>query len=303
MKLPESRSHISTENRNPRSMDMHEWSVDKCVANMVTEEEYVQKALESSQKKLTAFIEMILPKFRTGGRLIYIGAGTSGRLGVLDASELPPTYQLEPGRIIGLIAGGDKALRLSSEGKEDDYNGSHEELDNLKLNENDAILGIAAGGTTPYVVGALEYFKQTASNGITGLLSCAQIEAKPFIDALLIVDTGPELVTGSTRMKAGTVTKLILNIISTTLMVQIGRIHENLMIDMKASNEKLIDRAIRMIGALTGLEREASFKLLLSANNQVKPALMMFFEKVELDIACEIIKKNEGRLKLKEDNI
>jgi len=175
--------------------------------------------------------------------------------------------------IVGLIAGGDASLRTSSESKEDDRAGAHEELDLLALTPNDTVLGIAAGGTTPYVLGALEYAHDRGS--LTGLLACAHVEAQPWIDHAIVVLTGPEVVTGSTRMKAGTATKLVLNTISTTLMVRMGKVYENLMVDLRATNDKLTDRAARIISTITALDREHSLKLLDSAGGSVKHAIVM----------------------------
>jgi N-acetylmuramic acid 6-phosphate etherase len=235
----------------------------------------VLSALDAARAALTAFIEAAEPRFIAGGRLIYLGAGTSGRLGVLDASEAPPTFQVEPGRIVGIIAGGDSALRKSSEGKEDDPRGAAAELDTLHLTPNDTVLGIAAGGTTPYVVGGVGYAKSVQPGALTGMLVCSPIARPLGVDHLLVVAVGPEVLTGSTRMKAGTATKLALNTISTTLMIRSGRVFENLMVDVRATNAKLRDRAARIVATLTGLSREASFELLERAGGAVKTAVVM----------------------------
>lgn len=273
--LPPDRSHILTEARNPRTMNLHELSASQLVEIIRHEDAAVLTAMEHAAPAITAFIEAVEPRFAAGGRLIYLGAGTSGRLGVLDASEAPPTYCLEEGRIIGIIAGGDSALRTSSEGREDDPEGAREALSTLNLTEKDAVLGIAAGGTTPYALGALRYAKSLSSRLVTGMLSCSPIPAPPACDHLIVAPTGPEVLTGSTRMKAGTATKLVLNTISTTLMVRTGRVYENLMVDVRASNAKLRDRAARIITQLTGLSREQSFDLLDRAGGSVKTAVLM----------------------------
>jgi N-acetylmuramic acid 6-phosphate etherase len=194
---------------------------------------------------------------------------------VLDASEAPPTFQLPPGRIVALIAGGDAALRTSSEGMEDDPQGAREALEALGLSVNDAVLAIAAGGTTPYALGALRLAKGLCPDVLTGLLACSPVPKPEHADHLLILETGPEVVTGSTRMKAGTATKLALNIISTTLMIQEGRVFENLMVDLRATNTKLRDRAARIISTLTGLARDAAFLALDAAGGDVKTAVLM----------------------------
>jgi N-acetylmuramic acid 6-phosphate etherase len=284
MPLPD-RSHLLTEQRNPRSMNLHTLSVQACVALFNEENKLINDAMAAAAPALTAFIEAASERFNRGGRLIYIGAGTSGRLGVLDASECPPTFHTPPEKVVGLIAGGDSALRKSSEGKEDDPEGAHAELAALNLTASDTLLGIAAGGTTPYVLGALAFAKSLpssphsssphSSSPLTALLTCAPIPNPPQADHLIVIETGPELLTGSTRLKAGTATKLALNTISTTLMIRAGRIHENLMVDLKATNDKLKDRAARIISTLTSLPREEALTLLDRAGGNVKAALAL----------------------------
>lgn len=275
--LPPDRAFVSTEKRNPRTANLHRASVAECVEAINREDRDVALALKRAGKRLTRFIEAAEPKFLAGGRLVYVGAGTSGRLGVLDASEAPPTFQVPAGRVVGIIAGGDAALRRSSEGAEDDVRGSWAELESLKLTGIDTVIAVAAGGTTPYSLGALEYCK-TQLDGeqpLTALLCCSLVAEVPHADHVVMLRTGPEVLTGSTRMKAGTATKLALNTISTTLMVRSGRVYENLMVDVRATNDKLRDRAARIIGMLTGLERQASFELLEAAGNTVKTAIIM----------------------------
>lgn len=273
--LPPDRSHLLTEQRNPRSMSLHTLSVAECVALINREDRTVFDALDKAGPALTALIEAAGPGFCADGRLIYLGAGTSGRLGVLDASEAPPTFQVEPGKVIGIIAGGDSALRKSSEGKEDDPNGAQAELESLRLTARDTVIGIAAGGTTPYVLGGLAIAKDRAAPPVTALISCSPVPRPAHADHLIILETGPEVLTGSTRMKAGTATKLALNTISTTLMVRAGRVYENLMVDLRATNAKLRDRAARIISTLTGLPREEAFTLLDRAGGVVKTAVVM----------------------------
>ncbi len=294
--LPD-RSHIATEQRNPRTMDLHRLSIGQCVETINREDKAVIHALRDAGKPLVKFIEAVEPGFLAGGRLIYVGAGTSGRLGVLDASEAPPTFQVPPDRIIGLIAGGDGALRKSSEGMEDDPDGAKAELDALKLTDNDAVLGIAAGGTTPYPVGALRLAKAAAPGCVTGLLVCTKLPATPpHTDHLIVLDTGQEVLTGSTRMKAGTATKLALNTISTTLMICSGRVYQNLMVDVKASNAKLRDRAARIIMTLTAMTREKALILLDQAGGSVKTAVVMERRGIDRAKAEQLIEDARGRL-------
>ncbi len=294
---PPDRHHLRTEQRNPRSMQLDRMNISECVQLMSAEDKRVTAAVDDARPAITEFIVAVDQRFNgRNGRLVYFGAGTSGRLGVLDASEMPPTFQLPADRIIGIIAGGDRSLRHSSEGKEDDPAGVHPALDELSLTDNDSVLGIAAGGTTPYVLGGLDYAKQR-SDSLTGLLTCTPLARElPSVDHLLFVDTGPEIVTGSTRMKAGTATKLVLNIISTTLMIQAGRTYENLMVDLRATNDKLRDRAARIISSICELERVDAFELLDAADGQVKAAIVMHKRQIPRAAALELLDDCSGQL-------
>lgn len=294
--LPPDRAWVATERRNPRSMSLHAMSVAACVDLITDEDRQVHEAMVRARPALTALIEEIVPRFARGGRVIYVGAGTSGRLGVLDASEAPPTFQLEPGRIVGIIAGGDGALRKSSEGAEDDPGGARGALEALGLTDMDTVIGVAAGGTTPYVLGAIELAKAVAPGSLTALLTCARVAKPSDADHLVVLETGPEVLTGSTRMKAGTATKLALNTISTTLMVQVGKVYENLMVDLRTSNDKLRDRAARIVSTLTGLDRAAALELLERAKGSAKVAIVMERRRVEADAAEALLEGARGRL-------
>ena len=294
--MPPNRAHISTEHRNPRSTNLHTLSTRECVDLLRTEDAAVLAALEHAAPALTAFIEALIPRFESGGRLIYLGAGTSGRLGVLDASEAPPTFQLPEGRIIGLIAGGDPALRRSSEGLEDNPDGARTDLDKLHLTDNDTLLGIAAGATTPFVLGAFPIAKQLAPNCLTAFLTCSPTDKPPHADHLILLPTGPEVLTGSTRLKAGTATKLALNTISTTLMIQTGRVYQNLMVDLRATNDKLRDRAARIITTLTDLPREDALALLDAADSRVKTAIVMHKLQLPREAAESHLAAHDNRL-------
>lgn len=272
--LPD-RAHIATEQRNPRTLDLDTLSPDALVDTLLREDEAVLAALRAAAPALAAFLRAVEPGFLAGGRLVYVGAGTSGRLGVLDASEAPPTFQIPDGRIVGIIAGGDAALRRSSEGLEDDPSGAGPDLARLALTDRDAVLAIAAGGTTPYAVGALAIAKSAAPRCTTALLTCSPVPRPAAADHLLLLHTGPEALTGSTRMKAGTATKLALNTLSTALMVRSGRVYQNLMVDLRASNAKLRDRAARIVATLTGLPRESALALLDQAGGAAKTAVVM----------------------------
>jgi N-acetylmuramic acid 6-phosphate etherase len=294
--MPPDRSGIATEQRNPRSMELHEMAVGEVVSLIQREDQAVIDAMAKAGPPLTKLIEDAEPRFTAGGRLIYLGGGTSGRLGVLDASEAPPTFQVEPGRVVGIIAGGDTALRKSSESREDDPEGARAELASLNLTDNDTVIGIAAGGTTPYVLGALEIAAELAPGCCRAVIVCTPISKPAAADHLIVLDTGPEVITGSTRMKAGTATKLALNTISTTLMVRSGRVYENLMVDVRATNDKLRDRAARIVSTLTGLDRRAAFDLLDRAGGAVKTAVVMHRGELPREAAQALLERSGGRL-------
>lgn len=294
--LPPDRAHIATEQRNPHTLGLHRLSVAQCVQTINQADAQVIAALQHAGPALTAFISAAEPRFLAGGRLIYFGAGTSGRLGVLDASEAPPTFQVPPGRIVGIIAGGDSALRISSEGREDEPDGVEPELRTLAITDRDTLLGIAAGGTTPYVQGGVAVAKRLAPGCLTGMLVCSAVDKPAACDHLIVLPTGPEVLTGSTRMKAGTATKLALNTISTTLMIRSGRVYQNLMVDLRASNAKLRDRAARIVTMLTDLPRENAFSLLDSAAGSVKCAVLMHRRSLTRDAAETALAAAGGRL-------
>ncbi|USO00257.1 MAG: N-acetylmuramic acid 6-phosphate etherase [Phycisphaeraceae bacterium] len=296
MPLPPDRSAIRTEHRNPRSADLHTLGVRACVDLLNTENRAILDAMDAAAEPLAALIEAAEPGFARGGRLIYLGAGTSGRLGVLDASEAPPTFQVEHGRVVGVIAGGDAALKRSSESREDEPDGARPDLDALALTAGDTLVGLAAGGTTPYVLGGLALAKSAEPGLVTALICCTPIEKPEGVDHLIVLETGPEVITGSTRLKAGTATKLAINTISTTLMVRTGRVYRNLMVDLRATNDKLMDRAARIVGELTGLDRPASFALLERADRSVKHAVIMHRLNVGLDEAARLLVDAGGRL-------
>ena len=224
-----------------RALDL--LSTVECVNLLAKDHEQAITAVQKASGTISDFVDALVPRISQGGRLIYFGCGTSGRLGVLDAAECPPTFQSPPELVVGLIAGGDSSLRTSSEAKEDDPNGITPEFDRIALTSKDTVLGIAAGGTTPWVLGGLKIAKKRGA--MTGFLTCSAIT--PDVDHLMFLNSGPEPLTGSTRLKAGTATKLTLNIISTTLFIKLEKVYGNMMIDLKATNDKLLDRAIRIV--------------------------------------------------------
>lgn len=251
--------------------NLENMSVLELLQNMNKEDKTVPLAIEKVIPSIEKLVEVIVEKMKIGGRLFYTGAGTSGRLGIVDASECPPTYGIEHGRVIGLIAGGDDAIRKAVEFAEDDVNQGWEDLQLHQINSKDVVIGIAASGTTPYVVGALEQCNK--NNIITGCITCnagspvAKVAQYP-----IEVVVGPEFVTGSTRMKSGTAQKLVLNMISTSVMIKLGRVKGNKMVDMQLSNHKLVDRGTKMVMKNTGLEDYEKAKALLLKYGSVRKA-------------------------------
>jgi N-acetylmuramic acid 6-phosphate etherase len=251
--------------------DLENMSVHELLVNMNKEDKTVPLAVEKVIPKIEALVNVIVEKMKNGGRLFYTGAGTSGRLGIVDASECPPTYGIEHGRVIGLIAGGDAAIRKAVEFAEDDINQGWEDLKHHNINEKDVVIGIAASGTTPYVVGALETCNK--HNIITGCITCNEESPVAKVAKYPIeVIVGPEFVTGSTRMKSGTAQKLVLNMISTSVMIKLGRVKGNKMVDMQLSNNKLVDRGTRMVMKNTGIEDYEQAKALLLKHGSVRKA-------------------------------
>lgn len=270
---PPDRGGVPTEASLPEADAFDAMPIEDRLRLMNREDAKVAAAVADALSSISAFVRATAERTAGGGRLIYIGAGTSGRLGVLDAAECPPTFMTAPHEVIGVIAGGDRALRASSEGLEDDPLGALEELGALGVGPADAVLGVSAGGTTPYVLGAIRAAGERGA--LTGLLTCGRLPADACADFAITVRTGPEVLTGSTRLKAGTATKMVLNMISTALMAERGKIHGNLMVDLRTSNEKLRDRGARVVSTLTGVGRERALVLLDAADGSVKVAVVM----------------------------
>src|SRR5687768_7469975 len=264
-----------TEQRNPRSEKLEELSAQELVELFVEEEKFVQEALRKETAALARAIEMAAKALRKGGRVIYVGAGTSGRLGVLDASEIPPTFGADPDLVQGIIAGGLPALTRSQEGAEDVVENGAKEIDARDVGPNDFVLGIAASGTTPYVRAALVRARERGAK--TGILSCSRIspEFTREVDVVILPITGPEVVTGSTRMKAGTATKLVLNTITTGAMIRLGKTFGNLMVDLRATNDKLRDRSERIVVEVCGVDRAGAREILGAAGGSVKLGIVM----------------------------
>jgi N-acetylmuramic acid 6-phosphate etherase len=293
---PPDRGGVLTEQRDPRTRNLHALSLPALVRRIQAEDRTVHAAVARARPALTAFIAAAAPGFAAGGRLVYVGAGTSGRLGVLDAAECPPTFLVDPGRVVAIIAGGEAALRRSTEGAEDDPAGAIPALTALGLGPHDAVLGIAAGGTTPYTRGAVAWCAARDPAPVTGFLCCAPCPPPPGCGHLICAPTGPEVLTGSTRLKAGTATKLLLNCLSTALMVRAGRVYENLMVEVRATNAKLRDRAARIVAVLTGRRRAAAFRLLDRAGGSVTTAVVMARRRCGRAAAEAALAATAGRL-------
>lgn len=293
--LPPDRGHLETEARDPALSALDTLDTQSMLELMNQQDALVASAVQQAIGALTPLVDAVAQAFSQGHRLIYLGAGTSGRLGVLDASECPPTYDTDPSQVVGLIAGGDKALRESGEAEEDNPAGALAELVRLGAKKGDVVVGIAAGGSTPYVLGGLKIARSRGCQ--TGLITCVHLTDDDLADFLIEVPVGPEVVVGSSRLKAGTATKLVLNMLTTGAMVKLGKTWGNLMVDLRATNDKLRDRAARILIQQTGLSRSEAFVALNMAQGHTKIALVMILKKVNLAQAKDLLKQHQGRLR------
>ncbi len=264
-----------TERRNPRTANIDLAEPSEIVALMLAEDRTIADAVASQAEVIAALVARIEAAFRAGGRLLYVGAGTSGRLGVLDASECPPTFGADPRQVVGIIAGGDHALRNAIEGAEDDPAAGAAAITEAAVSSQDVVVGIAASGTTPFVHGALERARRLGA--VTGMVACSPPPAAALahVDHAVVAITGPEVVTGSTRLKAGTATKLILNMLTTGAFIRIGKTYGNLMVDLRATNAKLTDRSERIVMEVCDVSREQARAVLAEAGGRVKHAIVM----------------------------
>ncbi|MBL0866277.1 N-acetylmuramic acid 6-phosphate etherase [Pectobacterium carotovorum] len=287
---------LVSETRNPATMALDQLSTLEMMHAFNQEDRKVPEAIALVLPAIAEAVDLAAASLQEGGRLIYLGAGTSGRLGVLDASECPPTFGVPHGLVIGLIAGGPGALLKAVEGAEDDPALGEADLKALNLTAADMVVGLAASGRTPYVIGALRYAHDVGCR--TAAISCnphspigqeAQVAISPVV--------GPEALTGSTRLKSGTAQKLVLNMISTGAMVKLGKVYQNLMVDVKATNVKLLDRACRIVVEATGAEREQAQQALVQADNEVKPAILMLLANIDVAAARERLKQHNGYLR------
>ena len=287
---------LVSETRNPATMGLDEMSTLEMVNCFNQEDRKVPEAIEKVLPAIAQAVDLAAAALKAGGRLIYLGAGTSGRLGVLDASECPPTFGVPHGMVIGLIAGGPGALLKAVEGAEDDAALGEADLVALDLTATDMVVGLAASGRTPYVIGALRYARQLGC--ATAAISCnpdspiaheAQVAISPVV--------GPEALTGSTRLKSGTAQKLVLNMLSTGAMVKLGKVYENLMVDVKATNVKLVDRACRIVVEATGAERSQAEAALTQTGFEVKPAILMILAGIDAQEAQQRLQQHDGYLR------
>lgn len=284
------RGHLLTEQANPLSANLDQLPTDQLVDLFCRNDLEPQRAVAAAAPALAAAVDAIAARLAVGGRLFYLGAGTSGRLGVLDAAECPPTFCTSPELVQGVLAGGAPALLRSSEGLEDLREAGRHDLEERGFRAADCLVGIAAGGTTPYVLGGLSHARQLGALAIA--MACVPADQVPMpcdIDIRLL--TGPELLTGSTRLKAGTATKMALNILSTGVMVRLGKVYGNRMVDVAVTNSKLEDRALRILRDLAGLERPQAAELLERASGSVKRALLMAATDLEPPAAADCLER------------
>ena len=290
-------STLITEQRNPNSMHVDSLSALDIVQLMNDEDKQVPLAIEKCLPQIAQAVECIVAAFQQGGRLVYIGAGTSGRLGVLDASECPPTFGVSPEMVKGIIAGGERALRHPIEGAEDSKAQAVVDLQTIHFSSKDVLVGIAASGRTPYVIGALEYAKSLGS--VTASIASNPNSAMAnIVDIAIDTVVGPEVLTGSSRLKSGTAQKLVLNMLTTASMILMGKCYQNLMVDVQASNEKLKARAIRIVMQATDCDKALAEDTLKQADQNAKLAIMMILSGLDRAQAEALLEKHQGKLQL-----
>ena len=290
------RGKLNTEQQNPKSVQIDSMSISDILKTINRDDQTIAKAVEAAIPDIEKTVEFTVNSIQNGGRVFYVGAGTSGRLGVLDASEIPPTYSAPKGLFIGVIAGGEKALRNSVEGAEDRPEEAIQDLEKYKINENDTLIGISCSGAAVYVVSALDHARENGAKTVY-LVTNPNPFKMTAVDVVINADTGAEVVTGSTRMKAGTATKLILNMISTATMIKLGKIYGNLMVDLMAVNDKLVDRGTRIISQITGLDFDSAKEKLYEAEKSVKTAIVMEKLNCSLDEARTTLENENGFLR------
>ncbi len=286
-------SSMITETRNPASAEIDQLTTLAMLQVINQEDQWVALAVRQILPQIADAVDIIATAFKKGGRLVYIGAGTSGRLGILDASECPPTYGVPASQVVGLIAGGHKAILQAVENAEDSVEFGVNDLKNIDFNANDVLVGIAASGRTPYVLGAMEYAKSQGANVFS--ISCnPNSPLAHAADIAMVAVVGPEVVTGSSRMKAGTAQKLILNMLSTGAMIRTGKVYGNLMVDVEATNAKLVERQKRIVMEATECDRATAEQALTAANNHCKTAIVMILANISANEARERLQQGSG---------
>jgi len=293
--------HLKTESRNPRTLNLDTMSAMELLRIMNEEDQKVIDAVKEALPQIEKCVQLVIDALNKNGRLIYIGAGTSGRLGILDAVECVPTFSTTD-EVIGIIAGGEKAFVKAVEGAEDSEELAAKDLDAVNLGENDVVVGIAASGRTPYVIGALKHAKKVGAKCV-GIACNKNSLLAQYADVAIEVDAGPEILTGSTRLKAGTCQKLILNMISTASMVGIGKVYGNLMVDMKPTNLKLVERAKHIVMESTGCDLDTAAKTLEETDFSIKEAIVMILTGVPREEAQRRIIENKGFIRKCIENV
>lgn len=288
-------SALDTEKRNPNTLEIDTLSTIDMVNLINSEDHLCAEAVKLVLPEIAKAVDIIYEKLRLGGRLFYCGAGTSGRLGVLDASECPPTYGVSPDMVIGLIAGGKKALCEAVEGAEDNFSLGEEDLKVYSFSENDALVGIAASGRTPYVIGAMDYAKKIGAP-VIALVCSNNSEMSQHAHITIAPVPGPEVITGSSRMKSGTCQKMVLNMLSTGVMIKLGKVYSNLMVDVVASNEKLVNRAVSIVCSATGENEEVAKATLEKCQYHCKTAIVMILLGCDVEKAQALLDSTKGRI-------
>lgn len=287
---------LRTEQASEQYTDLDVRSISEIIQLMNEADQGVALAVGRETGKITAAVELIVPRLQTGGRLIYIGAGTSGRLGALDAAECPPTFNTSPDMVQGILAGGRQAMFEAVENAEDDSMLAQTDLTNLNLKAEDVVVGTTASGRTPYVIAGIQYAQSVGAATVS--ISCnPNAHISRYADVAIEVDTGPEVLMGSTRLKAGTAEKMVLNMISTATMIRLGKVYRNLMVDLRATNHKLVERAKRIHMLVTGASYEAASDALLRANGHLKTAILMTERSLDVDSATELLNASNSFLR------
>ena len=290
------RKDLSTEKQNVQSSNIDELSTARILELINNEDASIPKKIAASLAEIEQTVDLCIQSLTSDGRIFYIGAGTSGRLGVLDASEIPPTFSAPNDLFTGIIAGGDKALKNSVEGAEDDPEQAIKDLKAHAVKKDDVLIGISSSGAASYVQSALNYARLIKVK--TVYIICNKTPYLPVdADVMVVLETGPEIITGSTRMKAGTATKMVLNMISTATMIKLGKVYGNLMVDLMAVNDKLIDRGCRIVSQLTNVDEVVAKRTLVRSNMSVKTAIVMIYHSVGFDKAKKMIDDNNGMLR------